>query len=121
MPPGMIDLNEKLASFADPWQPKIIGQLNDYHLNLAEIQGEFVWHAHPETDEVFLVLGGAMAIEFRDGTTELAEGQLCIVPKGVEHRPRAESECQILLIEPAGTRNTGDAGGDMTAEDEVWI
>lgn len=121
MPPSAIDLRAKLDAFSDLWQPKIIGQLNDYHLKLAKVQGEFVWHSHQETDEVFLILGGELAIEFRDGTTELSEGQLCVVPKGVEHRPRAQAECQILLIEPAGTRNTGDVEDELTAADNVWI
>lgn len=121
MPPDRIDLTDKLAAFNDHWQPKIIAQLNDYHLKLAKIQGEFVWHSHPDTDELFLVLDGEMTIEFRDGDIPLAEGQLCVVPRGVEHRPRAETECHILLVEPAGTPNTGDAGGERSAPNDAWI
>jgi mannose-6-phosphate isomerase-like protein (cupin superfamily) len=116
-----IDLSEKLASFTDRWAPKIVGQLNDYHVKLVKIQGDFVWHSHPETDELFMVLEGDMVIDFRDGKSHMSAGDMVIVPKGIEHRPRASAECHIMLIEPAGTRNTGDAGGEMTAEDNVWI
>ena len=121
MPPDRIDLTDKLAAFDDLWQPKIIAQLNDYHLKLAKIEGDFIWHSHPETDELFLVLKGEMQIAFRDGVASLREGQLCVVPRGVEHRPSADSECHILLIEPEGTPNTGDAGGERTAPNDAWI
>ncbi len=94
--------------------------MNDTHLKLAKIEGEFVWHSHPGTDEVFLVLDGEMTIRFRDGEVDLRAGELYVVPRGVEHRPVAERECHILLIEPAGTVNTGDAGGERTA-DAAWI
>lgn len=115
-----INFERKLSQFSEYWSPKTIAQMNDYHLKLAKIEGEFVWHDHPETDEVFIVLKGAMRIDFRDGQVELAEGEMCVVPKGVEHKPYAASECHILLIEPKGTVNTGDAGGELTAE-EAWI
>jgi mannose-6-phosphate isomerase-like protein (cupin superfamily) len=121
MLPFAIDLTDKLAAFTDLWQPKIIAKLNDYHVKLAKIQGDFVWHSHAKTDELFLVLQGEMAIEFRDGVTQLAQGQLCIVPRGVEHRPSATRECHILLLEPAGTRNTGDLESERRAPDDVWI
>jgi mannose-6-phosphate isomerase-like protein (cupin superfamily) len=121
MPPDSVNLSDKLARFQGHWQPKIIAQINDYHLKLAKIQGTFVWHSHPETDELFLVLRGEMAIEFRDGVTPLGEGDLCVVHRGVEHRPSAEMECHILLLEPVGTANTGEAGGDRTAPDDIWI
>ena len=116
-----IDLSEKLGSFTDRWAPKIVGQLNDYHVKLVKIEGEFVWHSHPETDELFMVLEGDMVIDFRDGESRISAGSMVIVPKGIEHKPRASVECHIMLIEPAGTRNTGNAGGEMTAEDNVWI
>ena len=116
-----INLSEKLASFMDRWAPKIVGQLNNNHVKLVKMKGEFVWHSHPETDELFLVLNGSMVIDFRDGESHMSAGDMLIVPKGVEHRPRASAECHIVLIEPAGTRNTGDAGGEFTAEDNVWI
>jgi mannose-6-phosphate isomerase-like protein (cupin superfamily) len=95
--------------------------MNDYHFKLARIQGEFVWHSHQETDEVFIVLDGEMRIAFRDGEVELRAGEMFVVPKGVEHRPSAEAECRIMLVEPAGTINTGDAGGDLTVEENEWI
>jgi mannose-6-phosphate isomerase-like protein (cupin superfamily) len=116
-----IDLSEKFAGFTDRWAPKIVGQLNDYHVKLVKIKGEFVWHSHPETDELFLVLVGEMVIDFREGESRLSAGDMVIIPKGVSHRPRASDECHIVLIEPAGTRNTGDAGGELTAEGDVWI
>jgi mannose-6-phosphate isomerase-like protein (cupin superfamily) len=116
-----INFKDKLARFSDHWSPKIIAQMNDYHFKLVKVQGEFVWHSHAETDEVFIVLTGDLRIEFRDGNVELKEGELFVVPRGVEHKPVAERECQIMLIEPAGTVNTGDAGGAMTAADNVWI
>jgi mannose-6-phosphate isomerase-like protein (cupin superfamily) len=94
--------------------------MNDYHSKLAKIQGKFVWHNHTGTDEVFIVLHGSMEIHFRDGKVTLNNGEMYIVPKGVEHKPHAVDECSILLIEPAGTINTGDAGGVMTAVDNVW-
>ena len=116
-----INLADKLAMFSELWAPKIVAQMNDYHIKLAKIQGEFVWHSHPETDEVFIVIEGKMSIQFRDGEVRLNRGDMCVVPKGVDHRPYAEKICQIMLIEPAGTKNTGDAGSELTAEDDVWI
>ncbi len=116
-----INFNEKLHLFSQRWSPKIIGQMNDYHLKLVKIQGEFVWHKHDETDEVFIVLDGRMEIHLRDGCVSLNSGEMYIVPKGVEHKPFAASECSILLIEPAGTLNTGDAGGELTSLTNDWI
>lgn len=116
-----LNLNEKLDKFSEHWSPKIIAGMNDYHFKLAKFQGEFVWHSHAETDEVFIVLDGNMVIEFRDGRVDLKAGEMFVVPKGVEHKPVAESECKIMLVEPAGTINTGDAVGALTAEDNVWI
>jgi len=116
-----INLKEKLAKFSDHWSPKTVAQMNDYHFKLVKFQGDFVWHSHADTDEVFITLDGEMSIEFRDGKVELKAGELFVVPKGVEHKPYAEKECKIMLVEPAGTINTGDAGGDLTAEENVWI
>src|SRR5690349_10214824 len=116
-----INFEEKLKKFSEHWSPKIIGQLNDYHLKVVKVQGEFVWHDHPETDEVFIVLKGNLQIHFRDGIASLNENEMYVVPKGVEHKPVAEQECHILLIEPAGTVNTGDAGNGLTAPNDVWI
>jgi mannose-6-phosphate isomerase-like protein (cupin superfamily) len=116
-----INFQQKLYGFSDHWSPRIIAQMNDYHLKLVKIRGEFVWHSHPETDEVFIVINGSMDIEFRDGVVTLNSGEMIVVPKGVEHRPVAAEECSILLIEPAGTVNTGDAGGSLTAPTDAWI
>jgi mannose-6-phosphate isomerase-like protein (cupin superfamily) len=95
--------------------------MNDYHFKIAKFQGEFVWHSHDDTDEVFIVLDGEMSIAFRDGIVELKAGEMFVVPKGVEHKPHAANECKAMLVEPAGTVNTGNTGGEMTAEDNVWI
>ena len=116
-----INFEEKLLKFSEHWSPKIIAQLNDYHLKLAKVQGEFVWHDHPETDEVFIVVKGQLEILFRDGSVLLKEGEMFVVPKGVEHKPVAENECHILLIEPAGTVNTGDVKDELTAPNNIWI
>ena len=116
-----IDISDKLSQFSDQWAPKIIAQINDYHIKLAKIAGEFVWHSHPDTDEVFYVLDGAMVIQMREGNVELNAGQMFVVPKGVEHNPLAGGECHVMLFEPAGTVNTGDAGGDRTLTGEDWI
>jgi mannose-6-phosphate isomerase-like protein (cupin superfamily) len=95
--------------------------MNDYQIKVVKIQGEFVWHDHKDTDEVFLVLKGKMGIEFIDSVVQLAEGEMYVVPKGVEHKPFAESECQVLLIEPRGVINTGEAGGELKAKNDVWV
>ena len=116
-----INLKEKLTKFSEHWSPKIIAQLNDYHLKLAKVQGEFVWHNHPETDEVFLIVKGQLDILFPDGKVSLNEGEMFVVPKGMEHKPVAEKECHILLIEPVGTVNTGEAGSNLTAPNDIWI
>jgi mannose-6-phosphate isomerase-like protein (cupin superfamily) len=117
-----INFEEKLKKFSEHWSPKIVAQLNDYHFKIVKVQGEFVWHDHLETDEVFIVLHGHLDILFRDGKVSLNEGEMYVVPKGAEHKPFAENECHILLIEPAGTVNTGDAkNSSMTAPNDVWI
>lgn len=116
-----INLQEKFSKFSEHWSPKIVAQMNDYHFKLAKVQGEFVWHAHLETDEVFLVVSGQLEIHFRDGKVVLNEGELYVVPKGVEHKPVAEEECHILLVEPVGTMNTGDVLDEKTAPNDVWI
>ncbi|HEX6035251.1 MAG TPA: cupin domain-containing protein [Anaerolineales bacterium] len=95
--------------------------MNDYHFKIVKVQGEFIWHDHPETDEVFIVLQGRLQIQFRDGEVQLNEGEMCVVPKGVEHKPVAAEECHILLVEPAGTINTGDLVSERTAATDVWI
>ena len=116
-----INLNEKLTKFSEYWSPKIVAQMNDYHFKVVKVQGEFVWHDHPETDEVFLVLKGTLEIHFHDGVVTLKEGELYVVPRGVVHKPVAQNECHILLVEPAGTVNTGDVVSERTAPKDVWI
>jgi mannose-6-phosphate isomerase-like protein (cupin superfamily) len=116
-----INFRSKLELFSDHWAPQIIAQMNDSHFKLAKVRGEFVWHQHEDTDEVFIVLAGSLKILFRDGSVDLNSGEMFVVPRGVEHRPVAEEECHLLLVEPAGTINTGDAGGPLTAADGVWI
>jgi len=116
-----INLKEKLLLFEQQWTPHIIAQMNDYHFKLVKIQGEFIWHQHSETDEVFYIVKGTMRIKFRDQSVDLSEGELCVVPRGVEHKPVAEEECQILLIEPTGTINTGDVIDEHTHAEELWI
>ena len=113
-----MNLAEKLATFTDHWHPRIITSYNDNDVMVVKLQGEFVWHKHDETDDFFLVLDGHLTIQLRDGAVELDPGELFVVPRGVEHCPRAVEETSVLLIEPTGTVNTGDAGGSRTAEPE---
>ena len=116
-----INFAEKLAKINKHWTPGIVAEMNDYQFKLVKVQGDFVWHSHEETDEVFIVLDGEMHIEFRDGKVTIKSGEMYVVPKGVEHKPFAENECKIMIVEPGGVTNTGDAGGELTAEDGVWI
>ena len=116
-----INFADKLSKFSEQWSPKIIAQMNDYHIKIVKVQGEFVWHDHPETDEVFIVLKGQLEIQFQDGKVILSEGEMFVVPKGIEHKPVAEQECHMLLVEPAGTLNTGNAVNERTAATDVWI
>jgi mannose-6-phosphate isomerase-like protein (cupin superfamily) len=112
---------EKFGKVAEHWSPKIVAQMNDLHVKIAKIEGEFVWHSHADTDELFWVHKGRFDMHYRDRVVTLTEGDLHIVPKGVEHRPVAAEECEIIMIEPAGTVNTGDAGGNLTVEEPPWI
>tara|TARA_B100001287_G_C22567444_1_gene474590 strand:+ start:590 stop:952 length:363 start_codon:yes stop_codon:yes gene_type:complete len=116
-----INLKEKLDKFSDHWSPKVIAELNDYQFKLVKIQGEFVWHNHPDTDEVFIVIEGTMNIEFENETVRLTEGEMLVVPKGIEHKPYADSECKIMLVEPRDVVNTGAAESELTADNDVWI
>ena len=116
-----INLKEKLSKFSDHWSPKIIAEMNDYQFKLVKIKGDFVWHNHADTDEAFIVVEGKMKIEFENETVELNEGEMYVVPKGVEHTPCAETECKIMLGEPRGVVNTGNTEGDLTASNDVWI
>lgn len=111
-----VDLEQKLSTFSEAWSPKIVAALNDYDVKVVRILGEFVWHTHDDTDELFLVLDGELTIQLRDrDVVVVGPGQLFVVPKGVEHCPRADTEVKAVLLEPAGVVNTGDAGGDLTA------
>ncbi|MCP4386720.1 MAG: cupin domain-containing protein [Gammaproteobacteria bacterium] len=116
-----LNFEEKLGLFDEHWKPKIIAEMNDYQFKIVKIQGDFVWHDHPETDETFIVLDGQLRIDFRDGHVDLGKGEMYVVPKGVEHKPFAENEVKMLLIEPRGVVNTGDQGGELTAVNDVWI
>ena len=116
-----INFKKKLSKFTKHWSPRIIAEMNDYQFKLAKIKGEFVWHNHKDTDETFIVIEGKMTIKFRDSEVNLSEGEMYVVPKGIEHKPCAERECKILVIEPRGVINTGEAGGELTINEETWI
>ena len=116
-----INLKEKLSKFSDHWSPKIIAEMNDYQFKLVKIKGDFVWHNHADTDETFIIVEGKMKIEFENETVELNEGELYVCRKGVEHKPCAETECKIMLIEPRGVVNTGNTEGELTASNDVWV
>lgn len=117
----VINLQEKLTKIHEHYTPKIVAQMNDYHFKLAKIKGEFVWHSHEDTDEVFMVVQGQLEIALRDKTVILHPGELYVVPKGVEHKPNAVEECHIMLVEPAGTLNTGGDVNEMTKPADDWI
>lgn len=110
-----VDVNHKFSLFSDHWSPKVVARLNDYEIKLVKLQGEFVWHTHDETDELFLVISGELTIQLRDGDVHLGPGQLFVVPRGVEHCPVAAGEVQAILIEPAGVVNTGTTDSTLTA------
>ena len=116
-----INFRNKLNKLDEHWSPRVVAEMNDYQFKLAKVQGEFVWHDHPHTDEVFIVIDGVLEIEFRNGKVKLETGEMFVVPKGVEHRPVAEYECQIMLVEPKGTVNTGEISNDRTALNDVWV
>ena len=116
-----INITEKLGLFDDHWQPRVIAEMNDYQFKVVRIQGDFVWHDHEDTDETFIVLDGRLRIDFRDGSVELGAGEMFVVPKGVEHKPFADGEVKLMLIEPRGVLNTGHEGGERTAQNDVWI
>lgn len=116
-----VNFKDKLKLFNEQWSPKVVAEMNDYQFKVVKIQGEFVWHDHKETDETFIVLEGSLRIDFRDGYVALSEGEMYVVPKGIEHKPYAEHEAKVLLIEPRGVTNTGDEKGSQTAENDVWI
>jgi len=116
-----INLGEKFALFSERWEPKVIAEMNDYQFKIVKLQGDFVWHDHKDTDETFIVIEGVLRIDFRDGAVRIGSGEMFVIPKGVEHKPFAEQEVKLMLIEPRGVRNTGEEGGDRTAANDVWI
>ena len=116
-----INLEQKLQLITERWSPRVVAELNDYQFKLVRIEGDFIWHDHPETDEAFLVLEGELRIDFRDGAVTLRQGELFVVPRGTEHKPFAEREVKLLLIEPRGILNTGHTGGERTAQNDLWI
>src|ERR1700738_5408519 len=115
MPHTPINFAHKLSLFSEQWQPKVIAEMNDYQFKVVKLQGDFIWHDHKDTDEAFLVIEGDLRIDFRDGEVHVSTGEMFVVPKGVEHKPYAEQEVKLLLIEPRGGLNTGHEGGERTA------
>ena len=116
-----INFAQKFTLFDEQWSPRVVAEMNDYQFKLVKVQGAFVWHEHPDTDETFIVLEGELRIELRDGHVDICAGEMYVVPAGVEHRPVASDEAKVLLVEPRGVVNTGEAGGEMTADNDVWI
>ena len=116
-----INFGNKFKLFDEQWQPKVVAEMNDYQFKIVKLQGDFIWHDHKNTDETFIVLEGRLRIDFRDGEVHVAAGEMFVVPKGVEHKPYAEREVKLLLIEPRGVPNTGSAGGKRTAQNDIWV
>lgn len=116
-----INFSNKLKLIDDHWQPRVLAEMNDYQFKIVKILGDFVWHQHEDTDETFIVLSGELRIDFRDGAVTVGAGEMFVVPRGVEHKPYAAGEVEMLLVEPRGVKNTGDEGGERTAENDVWI
>ena len=116
-----INLKSKFQKFTDQWSPKVIEEMNDYQFKLVKIENDFTWHKHDDTDETFLVVEGKMGIEFEDQTVELSEGEMIVIPKGKKHKPYADKEAKIMIIEPKGITNTGDITNDFTAENDQWV
>lgn len=116
-----INIYKKFSLFSEQWEPKVIAKMNDYQFKIVRLEGDFVWHDHQDTDETFIVLEGILRIDFRDGAVTLGPGEMFIVPKGLEHKPFAEKEVKLMLIEPSGVLNTGHEGGERTATNDVWI
>ncbi len=121
MPYQVINLAQKFSLFTEQWQPKVIAEMNDYQFKIVKLQGDFIWHDHKDTDETFLVIEGHLRVDFRDGAVMIGPGEIFVVPRGTEHKPFAEGEVKLMLIEPRGVRNTGEEGGERTATNDVWI
>ena len=116
-----VNFDEKLSMLTEHWSPRVVAELNDYRFKVVKLLGDFVWHTHPDTDEAFIVLKGQMEIGFRAGVVSLREGEMYVVPRGVEHITRATEECHALIVEPRGVVNTGESGGSVTAPSDVGI
>lgn len=116
-----INFKQKFGLFSERWQPKVVAEMNDYQFKVVKLQGDFIWHDHKDTDETFIVVEGKLRIDFRDGCVHIAAGEMFVVPKGIEHKPSAEQEVKLLLIEPRGVLNTGHEGGERTAVNDIWI
>lgn len=116
-----INFKDKFSKFTEHWAPRVVAEMNDYQFKLVKVEGEFVWHDHPDTDEVFIVIEGSLNIEFRDGVVSLSSGEMFVIPKGVEHKPVANNECKIMIVEPKGVVNTGDSDSELTAKNDVWV
>jgi mannose-6-phosphate isomerase-like protein (cupin superfamily) len=116
-----INFDDKFNLFTEQWQPKVIAEMNDYQFKIVKLHGDFIWHNHKDTDETFIVMDGVLRIDFRDGSVQVSAGEMFVVPKGVEHKPYAEHEVKLLLIEPRGVLNTGQEGSERTAPNNVWI
>ena len=116
-----INIEEKFSRFTEQWSPRVIAEMNDYQFKIVKLEGDFIWHSHPATDEAFLVLEGELRIDFRNGAATLGPGELYVVPRGVEHKPFAEREVKLMLIEPRGVKNTGEEANERTAPNDVWI
>ena len=116
-----VNLKEKFGLLAEHWSPRVIAEMNDYQFKVVKLKGDFVWHDHPETDETFVVIEGNLRIDFPDGAVNVGPGEIFIVPKGARHKPYADDEVKLMLIEPRGVKNTGHVGGERTAANDVWI
>ena len=118
---NITNFQDKLTKFSDYWAPRVIAEMNEIQFKLVKLKGEFIWHKHDDTDEVFIVLQGFMQIEFRDRVENLSAGEMIVVPKGVEHKPAARKVCHVMIVEPRGVINTADVGSPLTAENDVWV
>ena len=116
-----VNIKKKFSKFSEYWSPRVLAEMNDYQFKIAKIKGDFIWHNHEHTDEVFIVIEGSMKIYLKDNTIHLSEGDLYVVPKGIDHKPFAERECKIMLVELRGTKNTGNQTNKLTFKDNQWI
>ena len=121
MKPRTVNFTDKFSLFSEHWSPRVIAEMNDYQFKLVKASGEFVWHSHEDTDEVFILIEGKLSIDFLGGSVVLSPGEMIVVPKGIEHRPHCENEAKILVVEPKGIVNTGETESELQAENDVWV